>query len=125
MTSPAIDIVEEPVPYAERAHVVDKRGYGLFADRAGAALVEERGWRDLYVCGIATESCVPATALGAFGLDLTPWVIVDACASSAGEEAHEAGLLVTRRFIGAGQLGLVADVPEEVVASPVVGRGPG
>ncbi len=111
MTSPQIDIVDELQPYAGRAvAVVDKRGYGLFADKAGAALVAERGWHHIYVCGIATESCVLATALGAFEINLTPWVIEDASASHAGQHVHEAGILVTRRFIGGGQIIKVADI---------------
>ena len=36
-------------------------------------------------------------------------VVTDACASHAGSEIHEAGLLLLGRFIGAGQLKSVAD----------------
>jgi nicotinamidase-related amidase len=119
MTSPQIDIVDELQPYAEKATaVVDKVGYGLFADDAGAALVEERGWTDIYVCGIATESCVLATALGAFEVNLNPWVIADASASHAGQHVHDAGILVTRRFIGEGQIIRVADIPAPLLAEP-------
>ncbi|GAA3172198.1 isochorismatase family cysteine hydrolase [Nonomuraea roseoviolacea] len=116
MTSPEIDIVDELQPHTARALVIDKRGYGLFADPAGAALVAERGWRDIYVCGIATESCVLATALGAFEADLTPWLIADASASHAGPDVHDAGLLVARRFIGQGQIISVADIPASLAA---------
>jgi nicotinamidase-related amidase len=117
MTSPQIDIVDELQPYVETATaVIDKRGYGLFADAAGAALVAERGWRDIYVCGIATESCVLATALGAFELDLTPWVVEDASASHAGQHVHDAGILVTQRFIGERQIIKSADIPARLVS---------
>lgn len=115
MESPQIDIVDELQPYAENAIVLDKKGYGLFADPEGAALVAERGWQNIYVCGIATESCVLATALGAFEADLTPWVIEDASASHAGRHVHDAGILVTQRFIGAGQIIKVADIPESLL----------
>lgn len=119
MTSPEIDIVPELQPYAEKATaIVDKKVYSLFADQAGAALVAEREWMDIYVCGLATESCVLATALGAFELDLTPWFIEDASATHAGPAAHEAGVLVTQRFIGERQIIRVADIPERLVASP-------
>lgn len=117
MTSPQIDIVDELQPFAEKATaVIDKVGYGLFADKAGAALVKERGWTDIYVCGIATESCVLATALGAFEADLTPWLIEDASASHAGQHIHDAGVLVTQRFIGERQIIKAADVPEALLA---------
>lgn len=112
MTSPQTDIVEELQPYAKKATaVIDKFGYGLFADKAGAALVSEHGWTEIYVCGIATESCVLATALGAFEANLNPWLIEDASASHAGQHAHDAGVLVTRRFIGEGQIIKAADIP--------------
>jgi nicotinamidase-related amidase len=116
MTSPQIDIVEELRPYADKATVIDKKGYGLFADPVGAALVAERGWRDIYVCGIATESCVLATALGAFELDLTPWLIEDASASHAGRQVHDAGILVTRRFIGEGQIIKSTEIPTRLLS---------
>ena len=120
MTSPQIDIVEELQPYAEKAMVViDKFGYGLFADKAGAAFVAERGWTDVYVCGIATESCVLATALGAFEADLTPWLVEDASASHAGQHVHDAGVLVTRRFIGEGQIIKTADIPAALLTKPL------
>ncbi|MDP4501133.1 cysteine hydrolase [Nonomuraea turcica] len=118
MESPQIDIVDELQLYAAKAHVVDKKGYGLFSDQAGAALVAKRGWRDIYVCGIATESCVLATALGAFELDLTPWMIEDASASHAGQHVHDAGVLVTQRFIGERQIITTADIPADLLAPP-------
>lgn len=118
MGSPSIDIVDELLPYAEKATaVVDKKMYSLFADPDGAALVAEQGWENIYVCGIATESCVLKTAVDAFELDLTPWLIEDASASHAGRAVHEAGVLVTQRFIGEGQIIKVADIPA-VLANP-------
>ncbi|MEV0144682.1 MULTISPECIES: cysteine hydrolase [unclassified Nonomuraea] len=114
MTSPQIDIVDELQPYTAHAYVLDKKGYGLFADPASAALVAEQGWQDIYVCGIATESCVLATALGGFEADLTPWLIEDASASHAGQQVHEAGILVTQRFIGQRQIIKVADIPADL-----------
>lgn len=116
--SPQIDIVDELRPHAEAATaVIDKNGYSLFADVAGASLVARHGWRDIYLCGIATENCVLATALGAFELNLTPWLLADASASHRGPRAHEAGLFVAGSFIGEGQIISVSDVPA-VLAAP-------
>lgn len=118
MDSPQIDIVEELTPYAERATaVVDKHEYGLFNNAEGAALVAEHGWTDIYVCGIATESCVLATALGAWEAGLVPWVIQDASASHAGQETHDAGILVASRFIGKRQIVRVVDALEALPAA--------
>jgi len=102
-TAPEIEIVAELAPCTAGATVLDKTIYSLFSPE-GAELVERRGWTVLVICGIATESCVCKTAVDAFERDLTPWVVTDACASHAGQEAHDAGLLVTGRFIGRGQL---------------------
>lgn len=103
-TSPEIDLVDAIAPAAERAvTVVDKPIYSLFTDE-GAAVVAEHGWTDLVLCGIATESCVLKTACDAFERGLVPWVITDAVFSHAGQEAHDASLLVTRRFIERHQL---------------------
>lgn len=121
-SAPQVDLVDELQPYvAHAAAVVDKPGYTLFTSR-GTEVVAAGGWRDLVICGLTTESCVCKTAVDAFEMDLTPWVVTDACGSHAGAEAHEAGLLVTRRFIGAGQLIKVADLP--LAASPAAQTSP-
>lgn len=117
MESPQIDIVDELRPHAEKATaVIDKNGYGMFADTAAAALVAGHGWRDIYVCGIATENCVLATALGAFELNLTPWLIEDASASHRGNLFHDTGVSIAASFIGAGQIISVTGVPPHLAA---------
>lgn len=103
-SSPEIDLVAELKVFAERAiAVVDKPIYSIFTPD-GSALIEKHGWTDLVLCGIATESCVLKTACDAFERGLTPWIVTDACYSHAGQEAHAAGLLVARRFLGHSQL---------------------
>lgn len=110
MRSPETDLVPELQPLAAPPAIVfDKPTYSLFTS-SGTQLVESRGWSDLYICGIATESCVLKTAVDAFEKDLTPWLVKDASASHAGPVAHEAGLLVAERFIGNDQLINCADI---------------
>ncbi|MBO4163124.1 cysteine hydrolase [Micromonospora antibiotica] len=107
---PQTEIVPELAAHARRAQgIVDKTIYSYFSPE-GAALAEHEGWTDLVFCGIATESCVLKSAVDAFERDLTPWLVVDACGSHGGEAAHDAGLLVARRFIGADQLVTVQEV---------------
>ncbi|MEV0734356.1 cysteine hydrolase [Polymorphospora sp. NPDC050346] len=102
--APEVDIVPELQPFVGRATaVLDKTIYSLFTDE-GRDLIDRHGWTDLYVCGIATESCVLKTAVDAFELGYTPWVVADASGSHAGQVAHDAGMLVLKRFIGAGQI---------------------
>jgi nicotinamidase-related amidase len=97
--------------------VVDKHIYTLFTP-AGTRLVDERGWTDLYLCGIDTDSCVLKTAVDAFERDLTPWILQDACASHAGPEAHAAGLFIAGRFIGTNQLIQSASLPQSLLPQP-------
>ena len=108
---PEVDLDPRVAPLAPSATLVmAKGGYtaiaGPFID-----LAKSRGWTDLYITGMDTESCVLATALRAFELGFTPWVVKDACASHAGEYVHEAGILVMGRFLGGRQLVTTADLP--------------
>ena len=100
---PETDIVDELQPYLPTSTVIDKTIYSLFTAE-GAELIAARGWTDLVVCGLDTESCVLKTTVDAFERGLTPWVVTDASASHAGPVAHDAGLLVIGRFIGRHQL---------------------
>ncbi|KAB2339337.1 isochorismatase family cysteine hydrolase [Actinomadura rudentiformis] len=105
---PATDLAPELLDAAGHATVITKEVYTLFTTE-GEQLVRDRGWTDLYLCGIATEYCVLKTAIDAFERGLTPWLIEDACASH--ENAHEEGLRAARRFIGAGQIIRAPDIP--------------
>lgn len=116
---PETEFVAQLAPFVgPYTPVIDKYIYTLFTSE-GTTLVTERGWTDLYICGIDTDICVLKTAVDAFERDLTPWVIEDACASHSGPAAHSAGLLVTRRFIGSSQIIRTADIPNWVLPSPV------
>ncbi|MGW1722404.1 cysteine hydrolase [Streptomyces sp. NPDC002306] len=113
--SPQTDIVSELIPFTRQATaVLDKTIYSLFSDE-GAELVQQHGWTDLYICGIATESCVLKTAVDAFERDLTPWLLEDASASHAGSAVHNAGILVASRFIGVDQIIKTTDVPRSLL----------
>lgn len=108
--SPEIDIVSELQPFIAGAiAVIDKRIYTMFTDE-GDQLAKDRGWSEIYVCGIDTEVCVLKTAVDAFERDIVPRLVVDASASHSGSEAHEAGLLVAQKMIGRRQLVWAADI---------------
>lgn len=115
--APETELIAELAPYVAGSITLDKKIYSLFTDE-GAALVDEHGWADLVICGIATESCVCKTAVDAFERNLTPWVVTDACASHAGQEAHDAGILVTSRFIGHKQLITSRDLLDQTLRVP-------
>jgi nicotinamidase-related amidase len=108
---PAINIVDELVGLAET--VIDKSYYTAFTEEF-SRLVQRHSWKTLILCGIATECCVLKTAADTFEYGLRPIVILDACASNAGDEAHQAGLLVLNYLIGSRQIitsaGLLRDL---------------
>ncbi|MDT0349522.1 cysteine hydrolase family protein [Pseudonocardia charpentierae] len=107
--SPAIDIVPDLQPYVNGATaVVDKRVYTLFTDE-GEQHAKDRGWTDVYVCGIDTEVCVLKTAVDAFERNIVPRLVVDASASHSGPKAHNAGLIVAAKMLGPRQLVQSAD----------------
>jgi nicotinamidase-related amidase len=113
--SPETDFVTELAPYVgPHTPVVDKYIYTLFTPQ-GTQLVDDNDWTDLYLCGIDTDSCVLKTAVDAFERNLTPWILEDASASHAGSAAHDAGILVARRFIGPDQIIQIADIPTRIL----------
>ncbi|MFI5783774.1 isochorismatase family cysteine hydrolase [Nocardia sp. NPDC051570] len=107
--SPDTDLVDELLPYTEHpnASVLDKTVYTALTHE-GVELLRELNVTDLVICGIATDACVLKTALDAFEMDFTPWVIRDAVASNAtrhpAREIHESALLLISRLVGAGQV---------------------
>lgn len=100
MDSPEIDIVDELQELSRQTlPIVDKKVYTLFNEE-GTELAEERGWTDMFVCGIDTEVCVLKTAVDAFERGIRPWVLTDASASHSGQGPHDAGVLVAQKMIG-------------------------
>ncbi len=93
---------------ARAGPVFIKHGYTAFPQKFESYLHEQRVER-LILCGIATDGCVLKSAVDAFERGIEPVVVTDACASHAGSETHEAGLLLLGRFIGTRQLKSVAD----------------
>ena len=57
--------------------------------------------------GLKRDKC---SAVDAFESDIEPIVVHDACASHAGQAAHDAGLFVLSRFIGKNQIRGLDDV---------------
>lgn len=113
--SPETDLhpsVASLVEMSDYAHVVDKYSYSSLNEEVHA-LIEKRQPNRLLICGIATDGCVLKTAVDAFEEGFIPLVLSDLCASHAGNEVHEAGLLLLRRFIGHDQVILTQSLSEE------------
>lgn len=74
--------------------------------------------KQVSVVGIDTDMCVLKIAMDLFDLGIEPIVITDCCASTAGLQAHLAGLAVLSRNIGAQRL-REAGVGDGSLAAPV------
>jgi nicotinamidase-related amidase len=102
--APDTDLVDELVPFAERAvAVVEKTGYSAFTAES-SKLIAESGWTDLLFCGFDTDTCVLKSTVDAFESEYTPWLVRDACASHSGRGEHRTGVTMIGRFVGQRQL---------------------
>lgn len=90
---------------AEHAETVLSKGlYSCFSPEMLRWLGRHEEIDTLFFCGVDTDVCVLKSAVDAFELGYVPFVITDGCASHGGSEAHDAGLRVLTRMIGAAQL---------------------
>lgn len=113
LDAPETDLVEDLAePAATAALVTSKTTYSAYTHDV-KALFKARGWTTAVLCGIATDSCVLATAVDLFEDGITPLVVTDACASEAGDDVHQAGLIVARRMIGRRQLVTTAELAQQ------------
>jgi nicotinamidase-related amidase len=101
--APDIDFAPDLTPWTAPDRVFEKPGFTGLPEDLANRLVEVAPDRVLVV-GIDTDMCVLKVALDVFDLGLRPVVLADCCASTAGLQAHLAGLAVLARNIGANQL---------------------
>ncbi|MFE1763735.1 cysteine hydrolase family protein [Streptomyces angustmyceticus] len=103
-SAPENELIPELTDHAARSFaVVDKVRYSAFTEEMDQ-LVRRRGWTEFVICGIATEMCVLKTAVDAFERGFRPRIVTDASRTYAGDAAHEAGLALAARLVGAEQL---------------------
>jgi len=100
---PETDLAPELEPFAAAERVFSKPGYAGLPD-ALAGVLRDAGVERISVVGIDTDMCVLKVVLDLFDLAIEPVVLVDCCASTAGLQAHLAGLAVLTRNIGATRL---------------------
>lgn len=93
------EIVEEIKP-RDGDMVIEKNTYDGFLYTDLERILRERGVKDVYICGVATDICVQHTAFGAFARGFKVHVVRDACAGTSREE-HERALKYMERIYGA------------------------
>ncbi|MHB1416508.1 MAG: cysteine hydrolase family protein [Chloroflexota bacterium] len=100
---PHTTLAPEVAGLAERGRVFVKEGYmGLPDDLV--EYLDRHSIGRVTIVGIDTDMCVLKVALDVFDLGIEPVVLVDCCASTAGLQAHLAGLAILSRNIGPHQL---------------------
>jgi len=97
------ELVPELAPFAQADRVYSKPGLAGMSDELKQRLRAD-GTERLTVVGIDTDMCVLKVALDAFDMGVEPILLVDCCASTAGLQAHLAGLAVLSRNLGPHQL---------------------
>lgn len=101
--APETDLAPELERFAAKRRVFSKPGLTGLSDQLVTFLCR-RKVGELVVVGIDTDMCVLKVAMDLFDLGIRPVVLADCCASTAGLQAHLAGLAVLARNIGAQQL---------------------
>jgi nicotinamidase-related amidase len=113
---PETELVDELTTLASPDDVFEKHGLtGLpepLADR-----LKREGHKQVSLAGIDTDMCVLKIAMDVFDMGIEPIVLVDCCASTAGLQAHLAGLAILSRNIGPHQLRLTR-LHEGYIAAP-------
>ena len=104
---------ETSLAFAPRADasVFAKGGYSAATGEIVAAA--KAADSPVYLCGIATDNCVLATAIDLFEAGIRPIVVADACASHGGPDYHDAGMLLLKRLLGEAQIVSAAEVTED------------
>jgi nicotinamidase-related amidase len=100
---PETNLVPQLTPYAAPDRVFEKLGLAGMPDEL-AVYLREHKIEEIAILGIDTDMCVLKLAMDAFDRGVKPIVLTDCCASTAGLQAHFAGLAVLSRNIGAQQL---------------------
>lgn len=98
--TPDVDLAFSPI---SNAFQFDKEIYSCLLP----SVLDELGHRrikEVHLCGIATECCILKTAVDLFEKNFRPVVLTSGCASHAGAECHQAGLIVLQRLIGRDQI---------------------
>lgn len=113
-----IDIVPELQPFAQADHIFSKSGLCGMPDPLADYLLNQR-IQQIFVVGIDTDMCVLKIAMDLFDLGIEPIVFTDCCASTAGLQAHLAGLAVLSRNIGATRL-RDAGLSDGLLAAPKI-----
>ncbi|HEY9844885.1 MAG TPA: isochorismatase family cysteine hydrolase [Candidatus Caenarcaniphilales bacterium] len=118
---PEINLAPALEPFAKPELVFAKLGLCGLPDEL-ADYLRQQPIEQISIVGIDTDMCVLKIAMDLFDMGIEPTVLVDCCASTAGLQAHLAGLAVLSRNIGAHRL-REAGLNEGTIAAPLKTSG--
>lgn len=113
---PETNIAPELESFVDQSCVFSKAGLCGMPNEL-ADYLHQQSIARIFVVGIDTDMCVLKIAMDLFDVGIEPIILTDCCASTAGLQAHLAGLAVLSRNIGAQRL-RVADLSDGLLAAP-------
>ncbi len=102
-SEPETRLAPEMEAFATDDTVFCKHGLAGLPD-ALVRYLQDHAIARIAIAGIDTDMCVLKIALDVFDLGIEPIILTDCCASTAGLQAHLAGLAILSRNIGPHQL---------------------
>lgn len=84
-----VDLPEDAV-IVSKAQEPDREAYSGFEGTELAAILKEKGIKRVYICGVATEYCVKATALDAVKHGFETYLLLDAVKGINPEDEEKA-----------------------------------
>ncbi|WP_088892470.1 cysteine hydrolase family protein [Leptolyngbya ohadii] len=115
---PETELAADLAPYVQSKRIFSKPGLCGLPQELVRYLGDHQV-QQIAVAGIDTDMCVLKIAMDLFDQGIEPIVLTDCCASTAGLQAHLAGLAVLSRNIGAQRL-RDAGLGEGLLAAPEV-----
>jgi nicotinamidase-related amidase len=100
---PDTNLADELAPHVDPTLIFTKPGLCGLPEEL-IAYLHQHQTEQVAVVGIDTDMCVLKIAMDLFDQGIEPIVLADCCASTAGLQAHLAGLAVLSRNIGAQRL---------------------
>jgi nicotinamidase-related amidase len=109
---PETSIIDELQPYIN--NIFDKPYYSAFTENFSTFILTNQISK-IYLCGVATDSCILKTAIDSFERGIEPIIIEDACFSHGGQQAHDAGIFLLKRNIGKNQIQMTDEVIKKIL----------
>ena len=112
MQEPETSIIDQLQPYIN--NIFETPYYSAFTENFSSFILINKVSK-IYLCGVATDSCILKTAIDSFERGVEPVIIEDACFSHGGQQAHDAGIFLLKRNIGKNQIQMADEVIEKML----------